>query len=65
MQTLGSSDSQFETLTGFFAGDERTIAAQGLFGDTGFQYGTGGLHGCTMLTVVSNRAVYMVRLMIQ
>jgi hypothetical protein len=65
MQTFGKSDPQFGPLLGFFTKDERTVTEQGLFGDVGFQYGTGGLHGCTMLTVVSNRAVYMVRSMNQ
>jgi hypothetical protein len=30
------------------------------FGDTAFQYGTHGLHGCTMVAVVSRRAVWIV-----
>lgn len=30
------------------------------FGDESFQWGTGGLHGCTMVAVISRRAVWMV-----
>jgi hypothetical protein len=56
-------DGQFTSNKGFYAGGseaEVTVSYQAEFGNTAFQLGTGGLHGCTMLTIVSNRAVWMV-----
>ncbi|KAK5127398.1 hypothetical protein LTR85_006737 [Meristemomyces frigidus] len=38
--------------------DVRTVSQQKAFRGTPFQYGTGSPHGCTMLTVVSQRAVW-------
>lgn len=55
-------DPQFPSYGGFFSGaegDMSTVAEQKTFGKTAFAYGTGGLHGCTMMAIVSNRAVYM------
>lgn len=40
-------------------GTELTMSQQWQFSQGNVQIGTGGLHGCTMLTVVSSRAVYM------
>ena len=55
------NDPYFGQLQGYFDGTERTVINQDQFGDTAFQYGTAGLHGCTMLTIVSKRAVWQVR----
>ena len=59
--TIPPADPQFATNIGFFAGgtDQRTVATQQTLGTRAFQFGTGGLHGCTMMCIVSNRAVYM------
>jgi hypothetical protein len=51
---------------GFFA--EGTPAAVGYlrkFEDEAFSFGTAGLHGCTMIAIISNRAVYIVSHCIQ
>ncbi|KAL1797005.1 hypothetical protein ACET3X_005545 [Alternaria dauci] len=55
-----------ERPAGFFHLDENTgrgspAAVQYMerFGDQPFKLGTSGLHGCTMVTIVSKRAVYM------
>ncbi|CZT24264.1 uncharacterized protein RCC_09983 [Ramularia collo-cygni] len=44
---------------GFFDDTVAAVSYMTEFGNTPFTYGTKGLHGCTMLTVVSKRAVYM------
>ncbi|KAM0454300.1 hypothetical protein ACHAPV_008379 [Trichoderma viride] len=55
------ADTQFPTNEGFFIGgtNQGTVAVLREFGNDPIQLGTGGLHGCTMLAVVSTRAVYM------
>jgi hypothetical protein len=64
------SDGEFDQNFGFPSplveqvGDEEsdnTVTNQTRFTNIAFQIGSRGLHGCTMVTVVSNRAVYMVR----
>ena len=57
----GLNDPYFGQLQVYFDTTERTVINQDRFGDTAFQYGTPGLHGCTMLTVLSKRAVWQVR----
>jgi hypothetical protein len=56
-------DPQFgDDMNGFFLDDDEddtTVSHQALFGAQPFQWGTNGLHGCTMVTIVSNRAVWM------
>jgi hypothetical protein len=60
-QLVGTKDPQFPNEpAGFFAGAMQTVSLLGQFGTDKIQYGTNGLHGCTMMTIVSNRAVYMV-----
>ncbi|KAF2117936.1 hypothetical protein BDV96DRAFT_644273 [Lophiotrema nucula] len=39
--------------------DERAYSQQAEFGNNKFQFMTGGIHGCTTITLVSNRAVWM------
>ncbi|KAH7317127.1 hypothetical protein B0I35DRAFT_434610 [Stachybotrys elegans] len=39
--------------------DERAVSQQREFGNEPFQIMSGGLHGCTVLAVVSNRGVWM------
>ena len=58
---VSPTDPQFPMLDGFATKpkDQGTESAQVDFGTTCFQFGKGGLHGCTMLTIVSRRAVYM------
>jgi hypothetical protein len=56
-------DVQFPSSRGFYGdGDngEVTVSQDDVFGNEPFQFGTGGLHGCTMLAIISNRAVWMV-----
>lgn len=55
-------DKQYGNLDGFFSvqRDERVVSNEQTFGTQPFQWGTNGLHGCTMVTVVSKRAVWMV-----
>ncbi|RLL94783.1 hypothetical protein CFD26_104602 [Aspergillus turcosus] len=38
---------------------DNTVVMQIEFGNEPFQVGSAGLHGCTMVTIVSDRAVYM------
>ncbi|KAK3326737.1 hypothetical protein B0H66DRAFT_600847 [Apodospora peruviana] len=53
-------DPQFpDQPLGFFDGDMKTVSQAETFGNDAFAFGTQGLHGCTMMTIVSNRAVYM------
>lgn len=60
-QLVGTLDPQFPNRPiGFFTGDMCTVSQFEQFGTNTIQYGTNQLHGCTMLTVISNRAVYMV-----
>ncbi len=40
--------------------DERAVRRQATFGANAFQMGTSGLCGCTQVTLVSRRAVWMV-----
>ncbi|KAK0104903.1 hypothetical protein ONS95_005168 [Cadophora gregata] len=54
----GRWDTQY-IRQGFFAGDMRTVTRDGQFGAIPFEFGTNGLHGCTMLTIISKRAVWM------
>jgi hypothetical protein len=55
------ADTQFPTNEGFFIGgtNQGTVAVLREFGTDPIQLGTGGLHGCTMLAVISTRAVYI------
>ncbi|RYP20713.1 hypothetical protein DL765_002663 [Monosporascus sp. GIB2] len=39
--------------------DERAVMRQRAFRDEPFQFGTGGLHGCTMVAIISKRGVWM------
>ena len=39
----------------------QTVTQRATLGKTAFQVGSRLLHGCTIVTVVSNRVVYMVR----
>jgi hypothetical protein len=57
------ADTQFPNNLGFFIGgtNQGTVSQQAAFGNFPIQMGTGGLHGCTMLAVISNRGVFMVR----
>ncbi|KAK4505420.1 hypothetical protein PRZ48_003383 [Zasmidium cellare] len=41
------------------AGNSRAVSQSDTFGNTAFQYGSRGLHGCTMVAVISNRGVWM------
>lgn len=60
-QLVGKPEPQFPNKPeGFFSGDMNTVSLLGQFGTDTIQFGTNQLHGCTMLTVISNRAVYMV-----
>lgn len=43
-------------------GTDNTVVVQNVFGKNGFAIGATAIHGCTMITVVSNRAVHMVSL---
>ena len=63
VQTLvtNRNDPYFGQLQTYFDGTLRTVINQRTFGDQPFQFGTYGLHGCTMLTVISRRAVWQVR----
>lgn len=56
------TDKQFSNTLGFFAGgtNQATVAVQRKFSKKEFQMGTGGLHGCTMMAIISNRGVWMV-----
>lgn len=56
------TDKQFSSTLGFFAGgtNQATVAVQRKFSKKEFQMGTGGLHGCTMMAIISNRGVWMV-----
>lgn len=40
---------------------DNTVVVQREFGTEPFQLGSAGIHGCTIVTIVSDRAVYMVR----
>lgn len=40
--------------------NQATVAVQRKFSKKEFQMGTGGLHGCTMMAIISNRGVWMV-----
>jgi hypothetical protein len=60
-QLVGTRDPQFPDVpAGFFAGAMQTVSLLGQFGTDKIQYGTNQLHGCTIMTINSNRAVYMV-----
>ncbi|KAJ0426709.1 hypothetical protein BJY00DRAFT_270854 [Aspergillus carlsbadensis] len=52
-------NDQYGPVEGFFDGTEAPVMLQREFGDESFQWGTGGLHGCTMVAVISRRAVWM------
>lgn len=58
--TAGTYDNQYGGLNGFFVDDERAVSQQYTFGTESFQFGTYGLHGCTMVAVVSRRGVWQV-----
>ncbi|BCS29892.1 uncharacterized protein APUU_80195A [Aspergillus puulaauensis] len=59
----GHADSVYGPVMKFSHGDpatdERAVMRQAQFRDELFQWGTGGLCGCTMVTLVSRRAVWM------
>ncbi|KAL2827566.1 hypothetical protein BDW59DRAFT_160209 [Aspergillus cavernicola] len=52
-------DDHFGAYEPFFDGTEAPVMIQRTFGNEPFQLGTGGLHGCTMVAVISRRAVWM------
>jgi hypothetical protein len=63
---LGTADTQFtptnpELIYPVFGDSETTVSQEEALGATKLQVGNGGLHGCTELTVISKRYVYMVR----
>ncbi|KAL1981339.1 hypothetical protein VTN96DRAFT_2780 [Rasamsonia emersonii] len=57
-QFQGNPDPYFGTPSSI-ADPSDNVVRQELFGNTPFQVGTNGLCGCTVVTVVSTRAVYM------
>jgi hypothetical protein len=52
VEVVGEGDDAEET--------DNTVVVQQEFEDVPFAIGSRGLHGCTMVTIVSTRAVYMV-----
>ncbi|KAK6076208.1 hypothetical protein SCUP234_07376 [Seiridium cupressi] len=55
----GYETSYFGAALGLAANDERTVSQQVQFGTQPFQIAFGGIHGCTVVTLVSQRAVWM------
>lgn len=66
-QFFGVADPNFGTPTALTIPNpgggetDQTVVVQREFGNNAFQVGSAGLHGCTIVTIVSDRAVYMVR----
>ncbi|KAK4153471.1 hypothetical protein C8A00DRAFT_33761 [Chaetomidium leptoderma] len=61
VETFSKGDDQFETSEALtIDGNMATVSREKLFTEgSAFQLGSGGLHGCTVMTLVSKRAAYM------